>query len=1151
MAHRPARAFRVAILASVVLMAFSLSEPEASATVPPQPSLTLPARTKAEEQQRLEAAAQLDRKVAQLLGQHRYEEARPLAEQVLAVRRELLNADHVDTLHSLNTLGNVLYFLGHCREALELQRQATDGFRKTLGEADPRYAACLTNLADTHVALADYAEAEPLYLQSLAILEKARGEQDPTAIDTRKGLARLYETLARMNKGRGDAAAERAARKKAADLREPLTRWKIDWQTPPGKQALEAVEARLQAAHKDRVARLDPARRERLKNAERDQEAAERYNHQADYAHSEPLLREILKTFEELLGKDDVASIEARNDLAVQSLDTGDFLGAERLYLENERLMGQAWGESYPDYGTHLHNLGDLYTDRGMFREAEPYLHRALRVDRETIGERNHHAVFFHLPNLAKLYVRMKDYPRAERCYLVSIGLIRELTGDTTAQDCVHLKNLSHVYLARGDFARAERLLLEGEEKGRRIGRTDWPIPGSSLFNRGWLYLAMGDLARAAPVLTESLQVRRQHFERTYRILSETRQLELAASPLRSSLDAYLSVVLEAGLPAEPAYVEMLAWKGTAFARQRWLRLVRHERQADPQTTALVTELQENASRLANAVFAAPRPDERQAQLEQIRRWTERQEELEANLARRDDSFQGQHALLRPAPAEIQSALPAGVALIDFLEFRRATRPPAGTGEWSWERHLLAFVLRADRPIMLADLGAVALIADAVRRWRAALTDVADAAGADPGAELRRLLWQPLAPALSGARALLVSPDGPLAHFPLAALPGSRPDSYLIEELPTAVIPVSSLLPRLLSGDEAHAQDAASASLLLVGDVDFGPDAAPPRSAEAARGNRSFRFTRLPGTAGEVESVGRLFRQMHPGRTAEELLGAAATEQAFRKQVHGKRYIHLATHGFFDPPDLRPAPEGLRSGGADTLPPGLHPGLLSGVALAGANRSGEPQDADRPPTGDGILTALEVAEMDLGGTELVVLSACETGLGLPRQGEGLLGLQRAFQIAGARTVLASLWQVDDQATQRLMASFYDNLWHQHLPPLQALRRAQLSLLNDPVAATQVRGPGAIKDLWTPGRKARTSPRLWAPWVVSGDPGDLTRLAAASPEIDRAPAGVVAAAAPVDVAAVPVSRWKPWLWVGPVAGLVLLIGWSLRHRRRAV
>jgi CHAT domain-containing protein len=1021
--------------------------------------------------------------------------------------------------------------------------------RKVLGEAHPHYAAGLTHLADAHTDLGDFADAEPLYLQSLAIRKTALGERDPATLDTMKALARLYETLGRMNKGRGDAAAERRAYQQAADLRAKLKEWKVDWETPAGQRAMEAVGSNLEAAHKKRLAQLDADQRKRLETVKRDQvDPAEKYNQKADYARGEPLLRAAVKAHEELLGKEDQDTIVLRNNLGVVCQDTGDYLQAAQLFRENLRLKEQVGGEMFPMYGNDLHNLGDLLSDMGNLVEAGPLLHRALRIDRETIGERN---PFYtqHLANLAKLYSRKKDYKRAERFSLVVIGIIREVEGDKTPFDCVQLDNLALTYLSQGEFGRAEQLMIEAQEKKRQMGRSDWPIPGSSLFNRGMLYLARGDHAQAEQFLTRALQVRRQHFERTYRVLSERRQLALAAS-LRGALDSYLSVVLRAALPAEPAYEEMLAWKGTAFARQRWLRLVHGGHEVNPQAAGLLKELQDNAARLASVVFAAPRPDQEQARLEQIRKLTERKEELESALSRLGAEFRGQQALLRPAPAEIKAALPADVALIDLLECVRDIPPPAGKGGITHERHLLAFVVRPDRPIRLADLGAVQPMAAAVGQWRSALTGEAAAPGPDqpdPGAELRRLFWQPLEPLLDGARAILISPDGPLAHFPLAALPGSRPDTYLIEELPVAVVPVSALLPQLLAGDKARAKDPERSSLLLVGDVDFGPEAepAPPGIAgadplAAARSNRSFHFTRLPGTAGEVESVIRSFRQSHPGSSAGELRGAAATEQAFRQKATGQRYLHLATHGFYDPPDLRPSPESLRAGGASPMPLGLHPGLLSGVALAGANRSFRPRDADRPPGDDGILTALEVAEMDLGGTELVVLSACETGLGRAQSGEGLLGLQRAFQIAGARTVVASLWQVDDEATQQLMGRFYDNLWRKRLPPLQALRQAQLSLLNDPAAATLARGPGAIKPAPAVGPKARTNPRLWAPWVVSGDPGDLTQLASAPTD-----GGVAKEEGPG-----PTVAWTLWLWGGLAVGLVVLIGLAARLRRRA-
>src|SRR5262249_7608447 len=162
---------------------------------------------------------------------------------------------------------------------------------------------------------------------------------------------------------------------------------------------------------------------------------------------------------------------------------------------------------------------------------------------------------------------------------------------------------------------------------------------------------------------------------------------------------------------------------------------------------------------------------------------------------------------------------------------------------------------------------------------------------------------------------------------------------------------------------------------------------------------------------------------------------------------------------------------------------------------------------------DGIWTALEVAEQDLRGTELVVLSACETGLGESAGGEGLLGLQRAFQVAGAECVVASLWKVDDEATRLLMETFYHNLWNKRLGKLEALRQAQLSLLNGEVTNGRGRGFGEAEPESVSGKSGRTHPRFWAAWLLSGDPGDLAPAAlsagTSAPEL-----GGVAGNAPV-------------------------------------
>ncbi len=212
----------------------------------------------------------------------------------------------------------------------------------------------------------------------------------------------------------------------------------------------------------------------------------------------------------------------------------------------------------------------------------------------------------------------------------------------------------------------------------------------------------------------------------------------------------------------------------------------------------------------------------------------------------------------------------------------------------------------------------------------------------------------------------------------------------------------------------------------------------------------------------------------------------------------------MATHGFFTAESPRSAlaadpAEASRFGGMlrGNEVTGMHPGLLTGLALAGANHADEAAVSADPDADDGLLTAEEIGTQNLDGVELVVLSACETGLGKSAAGEGVLGLQRSFQAAGVRTVVASLWNVSDQGTQTLMIEFYKNLWEKKLGKLDALRQAQLTMARSYDAkAGQLRrvefdNPQPLPAVNSPkeptvGPRQPLSPQYWAAFVLSGD-----------------------------------------------------------------
>ena len=630
------------------------------------------------------------------------------------------------------------------------------------------------------------------------------------------------------------------------------------------------------------------------------------------------------------------------------------------------------------------------------------------------------------------------------------------------------------------------------------------PVYATSLNNLAMIFVMQGDYAGAESLLKQALEISQTNLDLASAAQSERQQLAMVQA-LRSRLDGYLSLATDAKLPCESAYRHVLTWKGAVFARQREVRGLRRavQRAGQPEVIRLFDDRQDTTRRLATLALAVP-PDPKQqsAWRRQVAELTERKEHLEVELARRSAEFRREQARRETTPERVQAALPDGVALVDLLEYTDSSPPPAGKGQWKRERRLVAFVVRPDHPIVRLDLGPVAPLAAAVDRWRKTYGSGPTPREDDPAAELRRRVWEPLEGCVRDARMVLVSPDGALARLPLSALPGREPGTYLIEERPIAVVPVPQLLPELL--ESAAQPPGASEGLLLVGDIDYGasPGAATGRGGRVHRPGAApgktragawSRFRLLPAleaTRGEIVTVRDTFEQSLPDAPVHVLRGGQATEEAFRQRAPRHRYLHLATHGYFAPEELRsalaPEPTGphpaagpMRRGddlfGGQGIV-GFHPGLLSGLALAGANRPPE------PGKDDGVLTALEVAELDLEGVDLTVLSACETGLGEPAGGEGLLGLQRAFQEAGARGVVASLWSTEDEPTRALMVRFYENLWQKRMGKLEALREAQLWMLRE----GRVRGLVPLDEEQPASRPGRVPPRYWAAFILSGD-----------------------------------------------------------------
>jgi CHAT domain-containing protein len=480
----------------------------------------------------------------------------------------------------------------------------------------------------------------------------------------------------------------------------------------------------------------------------------------------------------------------------------------------------------------------------------------------------------------------------------------------------------------------------------------------------------------------------------------------------------------------------VLASKGLLAARQADEQMARDQ----PKLKPLIDELRLLRASLAQVSRQTPTTPQQQKD------WRKRFEELEKDkerlevlLAQKSEAFRRFQKLRDASAKDVTAALPANTAFLDFLFYTHYTPPTKGKGEVGTETRLLAFVLTRDRAPVLVPLGPAGPIRQAVASWREAVAD--NQASNMPGRELSRRLWAPLRQHLGRVETVLIAPDGALCGLPFAALPGAKPGSYLCEELAIGYVTSARQLLELQADKDA----SRGQGLLTVGGLAYGkPAAAPPPSAALA----PLAFPPLPGTRVEAQRIGRLYRAAFPKAEAPRQLGGEGADAARLKAElpplakAAPRYLHLATHGFFEaPPPESKGKKPARGWDPDRRERTFdrNPLLLSGLVLSGANES----------YAKGILTAEEVSSMDLRGVDLAVLSACETGLGRVDQGEGVQGLQSGFQRAGARALAVSLWSVNDAATSVLMEEFYTNLWVKKLPKLKALQQAQVTVLRNP------------------------------------------------------------------------------------------------------
>ena len=677
----------------------------------------------------------------------------------------------------------------------------------------------------------------------------------------------------------------------------------------------------------------------------------------------------------------------------------GEYAKAESLYQEALRIRQKVLGPEHPDTATSLQNLAGLYETVGDYAKAEPLLLEALRIQQKVLGP-EHPDTASSLDSLAMLYDKMGNYAKAEPLLTEALRIQRKVLGPEHPDTAKSLNNLASLYDKMGNYAKAEPLFREALRIWQKVLGPEHPDTATSLQNLALLEFDLGRIDEATTLARQASAAELIILSKIFSFTSEQQRLAYLAIFHPYSLFPFLK-----GTDFDLA-AAVLRYKGVVLDSIVEDRLLAEASQGS-KDQKLVEQLNLDKRELGKLLLVPGRKlsAETNQRIEALEGEVER---IESQLAQHVAGLgQARHAL-GVSLEEVQSTIPNDGALIEYL------RHPHYLGKGKWEPRFGAVVLFSKGAPLWIPLGQANEIEHLVRRYGTMVRGLP--AEDELSANLEALceaLWAPIRQALpSQTKRIIISPDGELNFISFATLL-TKDQKFLAQTYDFQYVASGRDLLRQLGPSTARDvvlfanPDFNLGSATMLTKADSGSSNADSIRGSEKREIEDWSFASLEGTQKESDELMKKFAGW--GWTPRDFTAKKATKEALLK-IHSPYILHLATHGFFakeDPTSTEIAPETLLNDRQSVIKSRFfkNPMHRSGLALAGAQTTIEAWKHDEVPPveNDGILTAEDVSTLDLKGTWLVTLSACDTGSGEARAGEGVMGLRRGFIQAGRRT----------------------------------------------------------------------------------------------------------------------------------------------------
>ncbi len=902
-----------------------------------------------------------------LISEAKYKEARKVSEKALIEVKQVYGASAIQTAYVQNTLAGIYTHLGLYDDAENLYLKTLPVFRESFGESHPEYATAAANYSSLLQLRGSFYTAE-YYLQIAEDIKlKAYGKENLDYLTTHENLALLYINTARFTEAN-------------AILEEILSlKKKLLSDSDPG---LAYTLMNLGVVNKQ----------------------------QAEYADAENYLKKAVAIYTEAYGEKHVFYASAVNNQALLYQKMGNLKAAKPLFEQALAIYAEQIGKQSPDYVTALENLATLYQLEGSLDKAKWLLQEALQIDEQILGV-EHPLYSKTLHNLASIHEQDGEYDKARTLYEKALTIERLAYGENHPAYASTLYNLAVLEQEQENYDMAKEYYQQVVDIRKATLGVNHPDYAYSLFGLASAMHKTGFFEEAKPLY---LEVTNEYLEFVDKYLPALSENEKAAfyGKIKPVFDSYLDFLVEYVLLNKGSETDRQELIGSMYDLQLSTKAlllsasnkVRNNilSSGDEQLIGLFNDWIGLKEKIVKAYSMSKEELERSET--DISKMESDANNMEKSLSLKSTAFAGAYDQEKPSWSSVQKVLNEGDVALEVIRIKKKMKTDSVL--------YIGLLLTSDQaPKMIVNGQGVYMEDKGFKTYKNSVVYKLE------DKKSYEVFWKDFDQIIpQSTSTLFLSADGVLNKVNISTLFIPEENTYLLDKYRIRLLSNTRELIEETSSKGAN-QDAVMFGYpkFHLSDQDVTAAANLIAGNEMERGFGS-EISELLGTLEEIQGIEKVISG--GDWQVNTYLGADATEQELKK-IAGPKILHVATHGFFLEDIKTKDEQGLTTRNAK-----FNPLLRSGLLLAGAQNT--MKNEALPGEEDGILTAYEVMNLNLDNTELVVMSACETGLGEVKNGEGVYGLQRSFLVAGADNLVMSLWKVNDQTTQMLMTGFYKN-----------------------------------------------------------------------------------------------------------------------------